>query len=79
VEYLEAALELASRGLGDTLGASAISVGRGFARRLGTVAFDPPLYDDFAFIHRRNAHLSPATRAFIALAEKRILGLVRRS
>ena len=78
VEYLEAALELASRGLGDTLAASAISVGRGFARRLGTVAFDPPLYDDFAFIHRRNAHLSPATRAFMALAEKRIVGLVSR-
>ena len=33
--------------------------------------FDPPIYDTFAFITRRNAHLSPATRAFMELAEKR--------
>ena len=40
-------------------------------------AFDPPLYDTFAFITRRNAHLSPATREFIALAEKRVAALQR--
>jgi DNA-binding transcriptional LysR family regulator len=79
VEYVEAALELAARGLGDTLGAHAIALGRGFARRLGSVSFDPPMYDSFAFIHRRNAHLSPAVRAFMALVEKRILGLVSRT
>jgi DNA-binding transcriptional LysR family regulator len=78
VEYVEAALELCARGLGDTVAARAIGVGRGFARRVGTVSFDPPLFDAFAFIHRRNAHLSPATRAFMALAEKRITGLVQR-
>ena len=78
VEYVEAALELCARGLGDTVAARAIGVGRGFARRVGTVSFDPPLFDAFAFIHRRNARLSPATRAFIALAEKRIVGLVQR-
>jgi DNA-binding transcriptional LysR family regulator len=78
VEYVEAALELCARGLGDTLAARAIGVGRGFARRVGTVSFDPPLFDAFAFIHRRNAHLSPATRAFMGLAEKRITGLVQR-
>jgi DNA-binding transcriptional LysR family regulator len=78
VEYVEAALELCARGLGDTVAARAIGVGRGFARRVGTVSFDPPLFDAFAFIHRRNAYLSPATRAFIRLAEKRIVGLVNR-
>ena len=76
VEYVEAALELTARGLGDTIAAQSISVGRAFARRLGSVGFDPPLYDTFAFITRRNAHLSPATRAFMHLAEKRIVGLV---
>lgn len=76
VEYIEAALELTARGLGDTIAAQSISVGRAFARRLGSVGFDPPLYDTFAFIHRRNAHLSPATRAFMRLAEKRIKGTV---
>lgn len=75
VEYLEAALDLASRGLGDTLAARRIALGRGFARKLKTVGFDPPLVDTFAFITRRNAHLSPATRAFMELAEKRIVKL----
>jgi DNA-binding transcriptional LysR family regulator len=79
VESFEAALELAARGMGDTIGAHALSLGRGFARRLGSVSFDPPMYDTFAFIHRRNAHLSPAVRAFMALVEKRIVGLVNRT
>ena len=79
VEYVETALELAARGLGDTIAARAITAtGRSFAHRLGSVAFDPPLFDTFAFVHRRNAHLSPATRAFMAMAEKRIVGVVNR-
>lgn len=77
VEYVEAALELTARGLGDTVAAKSITVGRAFARRLGAIGFDPPLYDTFAFITRRNAHLSPATRAFMRLAEKRIVSLVK--
>jgi hypothetical protein len=36
------------------------------------VGFDPPITDTFAFITRRNAHLSPATRAFMELAAKRM-------
>jgi DNA-binding transcriptional LysR family regulator len=76
VEYIEAALELAARGLGDTIASASMAVGRAFSRRLGSVGFDPPLNDTFAFIHRRNAHLSPATRAFMRLAEKRIQGVV---
>ena len=47
-------------------------VTRGFARTLTSVSLDPPLYDTYAFITRRNAHLSPATRAFMELAEKRV-------
>jgi hypothetical protein len=42
------------------------------------VPFDPPLYDTFAFITRRNAQLSPAGREFMALAEKRVAALERR-
>jgi hypothetical protein len=34
--------------------------------------------DTFAFITRRNAHLSPATRAFMELASKRLEALGRR-
>jgi DNA-binding transcriptional LysR family regulator len=78
VEYVEAALELAARGLGDTIAPTAIGLGRAYSRRLSAVAFDPPLQETFALIHRRGARLSPATRAFMALAEKRIVGLVER-
>jgi DNA-binding transcriptional LysR family regulator len=78
VEYMTAALELAARGLGDTVGTSSVLTARGFGRRLGVASFDPPLFESFAFITRRNAHLSPATRAFIALAERRVQALGRR-
>jgi DNA-binding transcriptional LysR family regulator len=79
VEYVEAALDLAARGLGDTIGTRRIGLGRGFARRLHNVGFDPPVVDTFAFITRRNAHLSPATRAFMQLAAKRLEALGRRN
>jgi LysR family cyn operon transcriptional activator len=75
VEFLTAALDLAARGLGDTVGTASVLAARGYSRKLGAVAFDPPLYETFAFITRRNAHLSPATRAFMALAERRVQAL----
>ncbi len=78
VESLETALELAARGLGDTIAPTAVGSGRAFARRLHVAAFDPPLHDVFAVVQRRGARPSPATRAFIALAEKRIVGVVER-
>jgi DNA-binding transcriptional LysR family regulator len=78
VEYMTAALDLAVRGLGDTVAARSILVSRGLGRRLSSVAFDPPLVETFAFITRRNAHLSPATRAFMEVAEKRVGQLRRR-
>ena len=71
VEYMTAALDLAARGLGDTVGLASLLTARGYTSRLGTVAFDPPIDETFAFITRRNAHLTPATRAFMALAERR--------
>jgi DNA-binding transcriptional LysR family regulator len=75
VEYVAAALDLALRGLGDTVGTRRVALGRGTSRRLHTVGFDPPVIDTFAFITRRNAHLSPATRAFMQLAAKRMEAL----
>ena len=76
VEYVEAAMELAARGLGDTV-ATRVFLGREFSRRLGSVGFDPPIHETYAFITRRHAHLSPATRAFIQVAERRISKLAR--
>jgi LysR family transcriptional regulator, cyn operon transcriptional activator len=72
VEYLTAALDLAARRLGDTIAGPSVLVTRGYSRKLSSVSLDPPLYHTFAFITRRNAHLSPATRAFMELAEKRV-------
>jgi DNA-binding transcriptional LysR family regulator len=78
VEYVEAALDLAARGLGDTIGTRRIALGRNFLRRLHNVGFDPPVVDTFAFVTRRNAHLSPATRAFMEIASRRMEALGRR-
>jgi DNA-binding transcriptional LysR family regulator len=72
VEYVTAALELCARGLGDTVSSQVLIRSRGYTRKLAGVSFSPPLYDTFAFITRRNAQLTPATREFIALAEKRV-------
>ncbi len=72
VETMEAALDIAGRGLGHTIAARSLAVGRGHTRRLHSTTFEPPLYDPFAFITRRDAHVSPATRAFMAIAEKRL-------
>ena len=76
VEYVTAALDLCARGLGDTISTRTMLRTRG--RKLGGVSFDPPLYDTFAFVTRRNAQLSPAAREFMALAEKRVQGLQKR-
>ena len=65
--------------LGDTVTSQQMIRARGLSRRLAGVRFDPPLYDTFAFITRRNAPLSPATRAFMQLAERRIEILERES
>jgi LysR family transcriptional regulator, cyn operon transcriptional activator len=75
VEYLTAALDLTARRLGDTIADPSVLVTRGYGRKLATVSLDPPLYDTYAFITRRNAHLSPATRAFMELAEKRVAAM----
>ena len=75
VEYLTAALDLAARRLGDTIAAPSVLVTRGFTRKLSSVSLDPPLYETFAFITRRNAQLSPATRAFMELAERRVAAM----
>jgi DNA-binding transcriptional LysR family regulator len=78
VEYLTAALDLAARGLGDTVGPRSVLAARGFARRLGVVSLEPRVFETFAFITRRDAHLSPTTREFMALAERHVQALARR-
>src|SRR5215211_5539346 len=77
VEDVEAAIELAARGMGDTIVSRGmlLALGRRVPRRLGWVAFDEPIYDQFAFIARHGARLSPASREFLRLAQERLAAL----
>ena len=76
VEDVEAALDLAARGLGDALVAGILTaLGRRVPKRLGWVPFEDPLWDTFAFVSRTGAVLSPASREFLALARERLTKL----
>lgn len=79
VEEAVNALDLAARGLGDTVISASISLRRGaLPSALRWVSFDPPLNETFAFITRRDAILSPATRELIALAERQLADMQER-
>jgi DNA-binding transcriptional LysR family regulator len=71
VESMEAAIALASRGLGDTIIPRA-AFGKRHARLLHAVPLAEPLYDTFAFVTRAEAPLSPAVRVFIAIVERQL-------
>ena len=71
VEDVEVALELAGRGLGDTIAQRGM-LRRLAPRRVGWVPFATPIYETFAFTWRRGAQLSPATREFMTFAERRL-------
>lgn len=79
VEEVGNALDLAARGLGDTVVSRSISLRRGaLPSPLRFVAFDPPMVETFGFITRRDAPLSPATRELIALAERQLADMEER-
>jgi LysR family transcriptional regulator, cyn operon transcriptional activator len=77
VQHAGAALELAARGLGDTLVTRALLDTLGYGARLASVPLDPPLHESFAFIRRRNSRLSPATRALMTHAQHHLGELAR--
>jgi DNA-binding transcriptional LysR family regulator len=79
VQHATAALELAARGVGDTLVTRALLDVLGYGDRLVAVSLDPGLHEAFAFIRRRNARLSPATRTLMTLAEQHLADLSRRA
>ncbi len=80
VEDPEVAIDLAADGAGDTIVARGIlhALGRRVPRRLGWVPFAEPIYEHLAFVWRRGTQLSPATRAFVTMAEDRLSDLPRR-
>jgi DNA-binding transcriptional LysR family regulator len=70
LESVQAAVQLAGSGVGDTLVSRAIATGSRFPRSLKLAPFDPPLRDTFAVVTRRDAPLSPAVREVLGLAER---------
>ena len=74
LEDVEVAVELAGRGIGDTIVSRGIllELGRRVPRRLGWVPFAERLDDTFAFVWRRGAQLSPAAREFVRFAQARL-------
>lgn len=70
VEHVESALDLVSRGIGDTIVPGAIIDSPTFPADLVTTSFADPLYDTIALVQRDTAVLSPATREFARLAQQ---------
>jgi DNA-binding transcriptional LysR family regulator len=70
VESPAVALELAERGVGDTLISLPLAHALGATKALHWASLDPPLFETFAFITRRDARLSPATEILIRLARQ---------
>jgi LysR family transcriptional regulator, cyn operon transcriptional activator len=70
VESVTAALDLAVRGVGDTIASVALIAELGLTDRVAWAPIDPPLYERYAFITRRGAARSPATAALVAIVEE---------
>ena len=72
VEDLETAIDIAARGLADTVLSAAVARAPSFPRGLGTVAFAEPFFETLAIVTRRQAALSPAVAALVRVAERRL-------
>jgi DNA-binding transcriptional LysR family regulator len=75
VEFQTAAVELAAYGVGDSLASYLVTQWTGFPRTLHWAHLDPVFEEHFAFVTRPGGSLSPATRAFMDLAEQHIRAL----
>lgn len=70
VEHVETALNLVAAGAGDTFTSRAVIAGPACPAGLGSVPFDPPIYDTIALVRRENRPLSPATREIARMAQQ---------
>ncbi|MFL0410929.1 LysR family transcriptional regulator [Microbacterium paludicola] len=68
VENVEAALELVSRGVGDTMVSRAVANSAAMPAGLSTVGFAPRMYDTIALLTRSDTVLSPGTRRLVDMA-----------
>lgn len=69
------ALELAANGLADTVAPYSLAQATGLVERLHWAPLSPPMREDFAFITRRNATLSPGTRVIRSIVEKLVANI----
>jgi len=72
VEDLETALDIAARGLADTVISAAVARAPSFPRGLGTAPFADPFFETLAIVTRRQAAVSPAVAALLRVAERRL-------
>lgn len=74
IEDAEGAIDLAARGLADTILSKGMinGLGRRMPKKLGWIPFAEPLYDTIALVTRDGGKLSPASREFLRLAEARL-------
>ena len=79
VEFQTAAVELAAHGVGDSLVSYLVTRWSAFPASLRWTHLDPVFVEHFAFVTRPGGALSPATRAFMALAEEHIGALQARA
>ena len=70
VESPAVALELTERGVGDTLISLPLVHALGATKTLHWTSLDPPLFETFAVITRRDASLSPATAILVRLVRQ---------
>ena len=74
VDDIETALEIAARGLADTIASRGLLRGLGGADKLYAAPLRPRMWDSFAVVHRRQTDLSPAARAVLELAVAKLKG-----
>lgn len=73
VEHVTLALELVSRGVGDTVVSRAVTQAPNFPSGLHVISFSEPLYDVVVSITRDAGILSPASRELLLMAEAMIM------
>ncbi|GAB3062332.1 LysR family transcriptional regulator [Sediminivirga luteola] len=77
VEFQAHAFELAAQGVADCLVSYHVGRSQFTARGMSWAPLDPPLYEHYAFITRKDGAISPATKAFMDLAHRLLSELAR--
>lgn len=73
VEYVESALSLVQRGIGDTIMSRAVAESPARPDGLHTTGFADPLFDTIALVRREAEVLSPASRELARMARQMLL------